>query len=82
MPLTTEWGRYETLTTVSGLARSLMHGWPMDGRGDAYITALMVCEAVLSGGEDDTADHARETFIDAAYAAGLSVFDPNDGPDF
>ncbi|MBF2714313.1 DUF982 domain-containing protein [Agrobacterium vitis] len=47
-----------------------------------YVTALMICDAVLSGGEDDTPEHAREAFIEAAYEAGLSILDESDGPDF
>lgn len=49
---------------------------------NGYVTALMVRSAVLCGGEDNTPEHAREAFIEAAREAGLSVFLGNDGPYF
>lgn len=81
VPLQSHWGNFKTLSSVYDLANCLMHQWPADTDGDAYVTALMVCAAVLEGGEDDTADHAREAFIDAAQEAGLWVSD-DDGPDW
>lgn len=41
----------------------------------------MVCDAVLAGSDEDTAEHARAAFIDAAHEAGLSV-SPDDGEPF
>lgn len=68
--------------TVAELADCLMNGWPTNGGGDAYLTALMVCDAVLSGSEDDTADEARAAFIEAAHEIGFSVAGDGSGPDF
>lgn len=82
LPLQIEWGGFRTLTSVAELAECLMTDWPGATDGDAYLTALMVCEAVMSGGEDDTPEHARDAFIDAVFEAELSVFDENNGPDF
>jgi hypothetical protein len=81
VPLQIHWGSFETLSSVADLANCLMHQWPDEKGGDAYMTALMVCAAVLEGGEDDTSNDAREAFIDAAQAAGLWVSD-DDGPDW
>lgn len=75
------WG-YETLSSVYDLANCLMHQWPAKTDGDAYVTALMVCAAVLEGGEDDTAEHARAAFIEAAHEVGLAVEGDDFGPDF
>lgn len=72
-PLTIEWGSFETISTVRGLARCLLDQWPADGQGEAYVTALMVCDAVLTGAEDDEASDARAAFVDAAHEAGLLV---------
>ncbi len=81
-PLQIEWGDFATLATVLDLAQCLMAQWPAPTDGDAYITALMVCEAVLSGGEDDTPEHARAAFIEAALEAGLPLAGYDDAPDF
>lgn len=75
-------GWADPLTTVGDLADYLLTKWPASGGGDAYLTALMVCEAVMRGGEDDTPEHARAAFIEAAYEAGLPVMDDGGGPDF
>lgn len=75
-------GLADPLTTVGELADHLMTKWPASGGGDLYLTALMVCEAVLRGGEDDTPEHARAAFVEAAYEAGLAVIDDDGGPDF
>lgn len=72
-PVQIEWGDFGSLATVVDLAECLMHNWPAPMDGEAYITALMVCSAVLSRGEDDAPEHARAAFIDAAREAGLSV---------
>ena len=82
VPVQIEWGSFRTLSSVVELADCLLREWPGSTDGDAYVTALMVCDAVLSGGEDDTAEHAREAFVEAAHEAGLSVFGKDDGPDF
>lgn len=82
VPLQIEWGSFRTLSSVVELADCLMREWPGPTDGDAYVTALMVCDAVLSGGEDDAPEHARDAFIEAAHEAGLSVFGDDDGPDF
>lgn len=74
-PIQIGWGSFETLSSVYDLANCLMHHWPADTDGDAYVTALMVCAAVLEGGEDDTAEDARAAFIEAAQEAGLWVSD-------
>ena len=80
VPLQTEWGSFRTLSSVVDLADCLIREWPGATDGDAYVTALMVCEAVLSGGEDDTPEHARDAFIEAAREAGFLV--ETDGPDW
>nr|WP_320196647.1 DUF982 domain-containing protein [Agrobacterium rosae]MDX8316330.1 DUF982 domain-containing protein [Agrobacterium rosae] len=81
-PVTVEWGSFETLGTVSALARCLLRHWPDGTHGEAYVTALMVCDAVLAGGEDDTAEDARASFIAAAHEAGLLVSPDDAGPDW
>ncbi|WP_143530706.1 DUF982 domain-containing protein [Rhizobium sp. RU36D] len=70
------------MTSAAELADCLIRDWPVSTEGEAYLTALMMCDAVLSGGEDDTPEHAREAFIEAAYEAGSSVLDDSNGPDF
>ncbi|MEN0115455.1 MAG: DUF982 domain-containing protein [Agrobacterium cavarae] len=77
-PLTIEWGSFETFTSVTGLARCLLDQWPAESNGEAYITALMVCDAVLTGSDDDTAADARQAFVDAAHEAGLSICPDDD----
>lgn len=77
-PLKIEWGSFETLSTVEGLARCLIDQWPADCTTDAYVTALMVCAAVLTGGDEDTAEDARAAFVDAAHEVGLSVSPDDD----
>jgi hypothetical protein len=81
VPLQIHWGNFGTLSSVHDLANCLMHQWPVEKRGDAYMTSLMVCAAVLEGSEDDTAEDAREAFIDAAQEAGLWLSD-DDGPNW
>ncbi|MCM2436332.1 DUF982 domain-containing protein [Agrobacterium rosae] len=76
--LTIEWGSFETLSTVEGLARCLIDRWPADFTADAYVTALVVCDAVLTGSDEDTADDARAAFVDAAHEVGLSVSPDDD----
>ncbi|TBY04385.1 DUF982 domain-containing protein [Rhizobium laguerreae] len=76
-----QWGNLETLSSVLDLANCLMIQWPSPTDREAYLTALMVCEAVLRGSEDDTVEDARAAFIDAAHEAGLSV-SGDDGPDW
>lgn len=82
VPLQIAWGDYSTLSTVLALADCLMQQWPGPTDGDTYVTALMVCDAVLSGSEDDLPEDARAAFIDAAHEAGLSLMEDDDGPDF
>ncbi|NHT78935.1 DUF982 domain-containing protein [Rhizobiaceae bacterium CRRU44] len=74
-------GWSDPLNTVDELAAYLTTKWPASA-GEAYLTALMVCEAVLRGSEDDTAEDARAAFIAAAQEAGFSVLSDDDGPDF
>lgn len=50
--------------------------------GEAYLTAMMVCDAVLNGSEDDTPDDARAAFVEAAHEAGLFIVGEDDVPDF
>ena len=76
------WGNYSTLSTVVALGDCLMQQWPGSTDGDAYLTALMVCDAVLAGSEDDVPEDARAAFIEAAHEAGLSVMEGDDGPNF
>lgn len=59
----------------------LVREWPGTPDGEAYVTALMVCDAVLSRGEDDKPEHARDAFIEAAREAGFMI-DEVDGPDW
>lgn len=72
-PVTILWGDFVTLDTVSDLARCLLDKWPVSADGQAYVTALMVCSAVLENGLDDRPEDARVAFIEAAHEAGLSV---------
>lgn len=69
-PLTIEWGSFETISTVMGLARCLLDLWPAEGQGDAYVTAIMVCDAVLTGSEDDEPANARAAFIEPSMRRG------------
>ena len=77
-PVTIEWGSFETITTVTVLARCLLDQWPTDGQGGAYVTALMVCDAVLTGSDKDEPADARAAFVEAAHEAGRSVFPDDD----
>ncbi len=81
-PVQIAWGDYSTSSTVFDLADCLMQQWPGPNDGDTYVTALMVCDAVLSGSEDDLPEDARAAFIEAAHEAGLSLMEDDDGPDF
>ncbi len=80
-PLTINWGGFETLETVTDLARCLLDSWPASADGQAYVTALMVCSAVLENGLDDRPEDARAAFVEAAHEALLSV-SPDDDIDF
>lgn len=77
-PLTIEWGSFETFSTVTGLARCLLDQWPAEGQSEAYVTALMVCDAVLTGSEEDEPADARAAFVEAAHDAGFCVFPDDD----
>lgn len=81
VPLQIEWADFRTLSSVDEVAHCLLQEWPGPTDGDSYVTALMVCDAVLSGGEDDAPEHAREAFIEAAREAGF-LLDGVDGPDW
>lgn len=72
-PITILWGGFDTLETVTDLARVLLHQWPGSTEAQAYVTALMVCSAVLENGLDDRPEDARAAFIEAVHEAGLSV---------
>lgn len=80
-PITPEWGDFAPLCKVSVLAACLLRHWPDGNESEAYVTALMVCDAVLAGSDEDTAEHARAAFIDAVHEAGLSVSPDDGGPD-
>ncbi|TLX03678.1 DUF982 domain-containing protein [Rhizobium sp. MHM7A] len=45
VPVQINWGSFEKLSSVHDLANCLMGQWPAPTDGDAYTTALMVCEA-------------------------------------
>ncbi|WP_312938764.1 DUF982 domain-containing protein [Agrobacterium pusense] len=77
-PITILWGDFETLETVTDLARVLLHRWPGSSEAQAYVTALMVCSAVLENGLDDRPEDARLAFVEAAHEAGLSVSPDDD----
>lgn len=80
-PVTINWGDFETLETVADLARCLLDGWPASADGQAYVTALMVCSAVLENGMDDRPEDARVAFVEAVHEAGLSVSPDDDEHD-
>jgi hypothetical protein len=80
-PVTILWGDFETLETVTDLAQVLLHKWPGGADAQAYITALMVCSAVLENGLDDRPEDARAAFVDAVHEAGLSVSPDDDALD-
>lgn len=80
-PIRMEWGSFQELSSVSELAECLVREWPGSTDGDAYVTAIMVCDAVLSGGEDDAPEHARDAFIEATREAGFMI-DEIDAPDW
>ncbi|MCA2377580.1 DUF982 domain-containing protein [Agrobacterium genomosp. 3 str. RTP8] len=77
-PVTILWGDFETLESVPDLARCLLDKWPASAEGQAYVTALMVCSAVLENGLDDRPEDARASFIGAVHEAGLSVSPDDD----
>lgn len=77
-PITVLWGDFETLGTVTDLARVLLHKWPGGTEAQAYVTALMVCSAVLENGLDDRPEDARLAFVEAVHEAGLSVSPDDD----
>lgn len=77
-PVTVNWGGFETYETVMDLARCLLDNWPASSDGQAYVTALMVCSAVLENGLDDRPEDARAAFIEAAHEALLSVSPDDD----
>jgi len=81
-PVTINWGDFETLETVADLARCLLDKWPTGTDGQAYVTALMVCSAVLENGLDDRPEDARAAFVDAAHETLLSVSPDDDDLDF
>lgn len=72
-PITILWGDFRTLENVTDLARCLLDDWPGSSGAQAYVTALMVCSAVLENGLDDRPEDARVAFVDAAHEASLSV---------
>ncbi|MGQ8634403.1 DUF982 domain-containing protein [Agrobacterium sp. DKPNP3] len=80
-PVTINSGDFETFETVTDMARYLLDKWPASTDGQAYVTALMVCSAVLENGLDDRPEDARAAFIDAVHEAHLSV-SPDDDLDF
>ncbi|MBA8801502.1 hypothetical protein FHW77_005258 [Agrobacterium sp. RC10-4-1] len=80
-PVTINWGDFETFETVTELARYLLDKWPASTDAPAYVTALMVCSAVLENGLDDRPEDARAAFVDAVHEALLSV-SPDDDLDF
>ncbi len=81
-PVTINWGDFDTLKTVTDLARCLLDKWPATSDAQAYVTALMVCSAVLENGLDDRPEDARAAFVDAAHEAFLSVSPDDDDLDF
>lgn len=81
-PVTINWGDFDTLETVTDLARCLLDNWPGTSDAQAYVTALMVCSAVLENGLDDRPEDARAAFVDAAHEALLSVSPDDDYLDF
>lgn len=58
-----------------------MQRWPGPTDGDACLTAMMVCDAVLARSDDDVPDDARAAFIEAAYEAGLPLIGEGDSLD-
>lgn len=77
-PVTILWGDFETLASIPDVARYLLDRWPASTDGQAYVTALMVCSAVLENGLDDRPEDARAAFVDAVHEAGLSVSPDDD----
>ena len=77
-PITVNWGDFETYETVTDLARCLLNNWPASSDGQAYVTALMVCSAVLENGLDDRPEDARAAFVEAAHEALLWVSPDDD----
>ena len=66
---------------MTDLSRCLLQNWPGDALGEAYVTALMVCSAVLENGLDDRPEDARQAFVDAAHEALLTVSPDDDALD-
>lgn len=81
-PVQIAWGDFSSLETVGASAGYLMLKWSAPTNSDAYLTALMVCDAMLAGSEDDVPEDARAAFIEAVHEADLTLMDDDDGPDF
>jgi len=65
-------GNYLTIQDSPAAAELLLESWPENALGEEYQQALQACVADLEG----LPNTARESFIKAVLAAGLSV-----GPD-
>lgn len=81
-PVQIGWGDFSSLETVGASADCLMLQWPAPTNSDAYLTALMVCDAMLAGSEDDVPEDVRAAFIEAVHEADLTLMDDDDGQTF
>ncbi|WP_144579288.1 DUF982 domain-containing protein [Agrobacterium sp. DE0009] len=77
-PVTIKNGDFIKLETVKDLASYLFKKWPGPENNRAYLTAVMVCSAVLENGLSERRDDARAAFVAAAHEARLVVL-PDDG---
>lgn len=60
------------------MARCLLDQWPAEGKDEAYVAALMVCDAVLTVSDEDEPGDARASFVEAAHEVGLTVSSNDD----
>lgn len=63
-------GEYRVVSSTREAADILLYKWPVGG-GDAYTTALLVCQNVMEGTLPP--DEAKHAFILAAEEAGIFI---------
>jgi hypothetical protein len=64
-------GTRRTLTSLEGMSRFLMQGWPGERDRPTYVAALKACLAALEG--RGPLEEARDALVEAASAAGILV---------
>lgn len=64
-------GTKRTLTSLEGMSRFLMQGWPGERDRPTYVAALKACLAALEGLR--SVEEATAAVVEAASAAGIFV---------